>query len=153
MQKEWQQAFPGLVSYQRFVEWMPSALLPLCAYLRSYFGNCTGISFMDSTSLKVCHNRRIKQHRVFKDLVARGKTRLIGSLASNYMWWSMTKLTTICCLRLNPNSRWFRIAIAKAIAQAHQGSIQVRSALGKGSTFTVRLPKVMDRIPTNSDRQ
>ncbi len=44
------------------------------------------------------------------------------------------------------------LAIAKAIAQAHQGSIQVQSELGKGSTFTVRLPKVMDRIPTNSDR-
>ena len=29
---------------------------------------------MDSTSLKVCHNRRIKQHKVFKDLAARGKT-------------------------------------------------------------------------------
>jgi IS5 family transposase len=29
---------------------------------------------MDSTSLKVCHNRRIQQHRVFKDLAARGKT-------------------------------------------------------------------------------
>ena len=29
---------------------------------------------MDSTSLKVCHNRRIAQHRVFKDLAARGKT-------------------------------------------------------------------------------
>lgn len=74
VQKEWQQAFPGLVSYQRFVEWIPSALLPLCAYLRSCFGTCTGISFMDSTSLKVCHNRRIRQHRVFKDLAARGKT-------------------------------------------------------------------------------
>jgi len=74
VQGDWQQAFPGLVSYQRFVEWMPSALLPLCAYLRSCFGSCTGISFMDSTSLKVCHNRRIQQHRVFKDLAARGKT-------------------------------------------------------------------------------
>jgi len=74
VQEDWPQAFPGLVSYQRFVEWMPSALLPLCAYLRSCFGKCTGISFMDSTSLKVCHNRRIKQHRVFKDLAARGKT-------------------------------------------------------------------------------
>jgi IS5 family transposase len=74
VQEDWQQAFPGLVSYQRFIEWMPSALLPLCAYLRSCFGNCSGISFMDSTSIKVCHNRRIKQHRVFKDLAARGKT-------------------------------------------------------------------------------
>ena len=74
MQQDWQQAFPVLVSYQRFVEWILSALLPLCAYLRSCFGSCTGISFMDSTSLKVCHNRRIGQHRVFKDLAARGKT-------------------------------------------------------------------------------
>lgn len=67
-------AFPGLVSYQRFGEWMPSALLPLCAYLRQCFGSCTGISFLDSTSLKVCHNRRIQQHKVFKNLAARGKT-------------------------------------------------------------------------------
>jgi hypothetical protein len=74
VQSQWQDAFPGLVSYQRFVEWMPSALLPLCAYLRSCFGACSGISFMDSTSLKVCHNRRIRQHQVFKNLAARGKT-------------------------------------------------------------------------------
>lgn len=76
VQANWQQAFPGLVSYQRFVEWMPSALLPLCAYLRSCFGRCTGISFIDSTKLQVCHNRRIHQHRVFKGLAARGKTSL-----------------------------------------------------------------------------
>lgn len=74
VQPQWLFAFPGLVSYHRFVEWMPSALLPLCAYLRSCFGRCTGISFIDSTSLKVCHNRRIKQHRVFENLAARGKT-------------------------------------------------------------------------------
>jgi hypothetical protein len=29
---------------------------------------------MDATSLKVCHNRRINQHKVFKDIAARGKT-------------------------------------------------------------------------------
>jgi transposase len=70
----WQSAFPALVSYQRFVEWMPDALLPLCAYLRHCFGSCTGISFMDSTSLKVCHNRRIQQHKVFEGYAKRGKT-------------------------------------------------------------------------------
>jgi transposase len=70
----WRNAFPGLVSYQRFVEWMPSTLMPLCAYLRHCFGNCTGLSFIDSTSIKVCHNRRIASHKVFKPLAARGKT-------------------------------------------------------------------------------
>lgn len=53
---------------------MPSTLLPLSAYLRACFGNCSGISFLDATSLKVCHNRRIQQHKVFKHLAARGKT-------------------------------------------------------------------------------
>ncbi|MEX0272723.1 IS982 family transposase [Leptolyngbyaceae cyanobacterium UHCC 1019] len=74
VQEQWSAEFPGLVSYNRFVEWMPSTLIPLWAYLRSCFGTCSGISFMDSTSLKVCHNRRIKQHKVFKDLATRGKT-------------------------------------------------------------------------------
>ncbi|WP_368666959.1 transposase [Tychonema sp. LEGE 07196] len=35
---------------------------------------CTGISFMDSTCLKVTRNRRISQHKVFKDIAARWKT-------------------------------------------------------------------------------
>lgn len=74
VQQHWSAEFPGLVSYNRFIEWVPSALIPLCAYLRSCFGSCSGISFMDSTSLKVCHNRRIHQHQVFQDLAARGKT-------------------------------------------------------------------------------
>jgi hypothetical protein len=70
----WYKEFPKLPSYTRFVEYMGSALMPLCIYLRHCFGACTGISFIDSTCLHVCHNRRINQHRVFKDIAARGKT-------------------------------------------------------------------------------
>jgi len=67
--------FPGLVSYTRFVEYMPSVLIPLCVYLRqSCFGICTGISFMDATSLTVCKNPRIHAHKVFAGLAERGKT-------------------------------------------------------------------------------
>lgn len=69
-----QSEFPKLVSYNRFVELMPGALLPLCVYLHTRFGAVTGISFVDSTPLVVCHNRRIARHRVFKGLAARGKT-------------------------------------------------------------------------------
>jgi hypothetical protein len=67
-------AFPRLVSYHRFVELMPSALVPLCGYLQSRKGECSGISFIDSTSLKVCHNRRIHSHQVFQGSARRGKT-------------------------------------------------------------------------------
>ena len=48
--------------------------MPMCVYLRSCFGKCSGISFMDSTCIKVCHNRPINQHKVFEGLAARGKT-------------------------------------------------------------------------------
>src|SRR5450631_3868172 len=57
--------FPKLVSYTRFVELMPHALLALSAYMRHRLGQCTGLSFIDSTSLAVCHPRRIHIHRVF----------------------------------------------------------------------------------------
>jgi hypothetical protein len=66
--------FPGLVSYARFVELQPQTLVPLCAYLRTRFGTCTGISFMDSTKISVCHNRRIWSHKVLAQIARRGKT-------------------------------------------------------------------------------
>ncbi len=66
--------FPALVSYTRFVELMPQTLIPLMVYLHRCFGTCTGISFVDATSLAVCRNQRIHQHKVFDGLAARGKT-------------------------------------------------------------------------------
>src|SRR5262249_36531268 len=68
------QEFPRLVSYTRFVELMPRFLLPLAIYLQTQRGACTGISFIDSTSLMVCHPARIAQHRVFRVDARRGKT-------------------------------------------------------------------------------
>ena len=43
--------FPHLVSYSRFVALIPRMMGPLLAYLQSRFGACTGISFIDSTSM------------------------------------------------------------------------------------------------------
>ncbi len=48
-------AFPHLVSYSRFVALEADALLPLAAFLATRFGQCTGLSFIDSTPRKVCH--------------------------------------------------------------------------------------------------
>ena len=62
-------AFPGLVSYLRFVELIPSMLLPLCAYLRQCQGTYSGISFLDSTPLAVCD-----PHRLFGGIAQRGKS-------------------------------------------------------------------------------
>ena len=67
--------FPGLVSYTRFVDFIPSVLIPLCAYFRqTCLGDCSGVSFIDSTSLEVCISQRIASHKVFAGLAERGKT-------------------------------------------------------------------------------
>ena len=66
--------FPHLVSYQRFVALIPSLLVPMLAYLQTRYGACTGISFIDSTSLEVCDPKRINQHRVFATDAKRGKS-------------------------------------------------------------------------------
>jgi hypothetical protein len=76
VQAQLHREFPKLVSYQRFVELMPRALTPLALYIRRRMGHCTGLSFVDSTALAVCHNKRIQQHRVFGGLAQRGKTTL-----------------------------------------------------------------------------
>jgi len=43
--------FPHLVSYPRFVALIPRMMIPLLAYLQRGSGACTGISFIDSTSM------------------------------------------------------------------------------------------------------
>jgi Transposase DDE domain len=65
--------FPGLVSYTRFVELMPSSLGTMTLYLFSRMGQTRGIAFIDSTPIPVCHNKRIFHHKVFAGLAARGK--------------------------------------------------------------------------------
>jgi transposase len=65
--------FPALPSYTRFVERIPMTLLPLCAYLQTRRGQTTGIQFIDSLPIRVCHNRRIGSHKVFAGLAQRGK--------------------------------------------------------------------------------
>ena len=66
--------FPQQVSYTRFIQLIPRILVALCAYLRHCYGPCSGIGFIDSTALAVCHNRRINQHRVFEGIAQRGRT-------------------------------------------------------------------------------
>lgn len=66
--------FPKIISYSRFINLMKTCLFPLFVFSQGCLGECTGISFVDSTILTVCHARRINSHRVFKKMAKRGKT-------------------------------------------------------------------------------
>jgi hypothetical protein len=66
--------FPGLPSYSQFIRLMKRGAFPLFIFLQGLFGSCTGISFVDSTILTVCHIRRASSHRVFASIAKRGKT-------------------------------------------------------------------------------
>jgi hypothetical protein len=70
----WNRSFPELVSYNRFVELMPWSLLGLVYFLNTCFGEMSGISFIDSTCLEVCHPKRKHSHKVFKGLADWGKS-------------------------------------------------------------------------------
>lgn len=66
--------FPRVVSYNRFVELEKDILLPLTIFIKQVLlGTCTGISFVDSTPLRVCRNQRILIHKTFEGLATRGK--------------------------------------------------------------------------------
>ena len=66
--------FPNLVSYSRFVQLKKEVLTVLTFYLSAHLGTCSGISFVDSTRLRVCDNKRISSHRVFAKEAGCSKT-------------------------------------------------------------------------------
>ena len=75
VQKHMKNEFPETVSYNRFVELMQSVLMPMTIFAKTCcLGTCTGISFIDSTPIRVCKNKRIKRNKVFKDVATTGKS-------------------------------------------------------------------------------
>lgn len=71
--KNMRDIFPNTVSYNRFVEIQRSVLLPMVLFLKEVLlGKCTGISFVDSTPLRVCKPQRIHAHKVFRGIATRG---------------------------------------------------------------------------------
>ncbi len=81
IQKQYRKFFPKLVSYNRFVELMSYAAMPLTLFMHFISSKfpCTGISFVASTTLDVCDSHRISQHKVFKGIAQRGR--------SSTGWW------------------------------------------------------------------
>ena len=81
--------FPKVVSYNRFVELEKEVAIPLALFIKKVLlGKCTGISFVDSTPLRVCKNLRIHIYKTFKGIAQRGKCSM--------GWFFGFKLHLIC---------------------------------------------------------
>ena len=81
--------FPKQLSYSRFIAIEHKVFVPMMLFLNHVcFGKYTGISFVDSTKISVCHNKRIFNHKTFEGLAKRGK--------STMGWFYGFKLHFIC---------------------------------------------------------
>ena len=75
VQKFMTKEFPKTVFYNRFVELQQKSLPVMAAFIKMVrLGTCTGISFIDSTTIRVCNNKRIFNHKVFRGIAERGKS-------------------------------------------------------------------------------
>ena len=73
VERYWTEYFPTLISYTSLINTMSELIAPMCAYFQTIKGKPTGIAFVDSTSLKGCHNIRIPSNKVFAKTEKRGK--------------------------------------------------------------------------------
>ena len=71
-----------------YLEHVSKHLRHLFPEMVSLLGKCTGISFVDSTPLRVCKNQRIHIHKTFKGVAQRGKCSM--------GWFFGFKLHLIC---------------------------------------------------------
>lgn len=75
VQQHLREEFPKTVSYNRFVELTAKVCMPMSLFLKTCcMGDCTGISFVDSTPIRVCKNKRIPRNKVFKGIATTGKS-------------------------------------------------------------------------------
>ena len=101
--REIKEEFPNLLSYTRFVERMPRVAVPLLLFLKlALMGECTGITFIDSTRIPVCKNKREYSNRVFKGYAHKGE--------STMGWYYGFKLYLLC----NERGELLNFALTKA---------------------------------------
>lgn len=111
--------YPGyfkLVSYPRIIQLWPSLILPLVILIHQFKGSQTGIYFIDSTKLQICHSKRTSSNRVF------GKKAKIGK--SSYGWFMGYKLHVI----VNHKGEIMAIKITKA----NTSDLSCAASLAKG---------------------
>jgi len=107
-----------LVGYSRIVQLMPRLILPLSIIMQNLSGEQTGIYYIDSTKLQICHGKRTKSNRIFKNISKVGR--------SSYGWFMGFKLHLII------NNKGSIMAIK--ITKANKSDLSCAAGLAKGLT-------------------
>lgn len=110
------QGYFKLVSYPRIIQLWPSLIMPLVILIHQLKGAQTGIYFIDSTKLQICHNKRTSSNRVFNKKAKMGK--------SSYGWFMGYKLHLII------NNKGEIMAIK--ITDGNVSDVTVAECLAKG---------------------
>lgn len=125
VQKHLQSEFPKSLSYSRFIGIQHRIVIPLLMFIQLVgLGSCTGITFVDSTRIAVCHNKRIKRNKVFKGMAELGK--------STMGWFYGFKLHLVC----NDKGELLNFCITKGnVDDRNEGVFKVLSKRLFGDLF------------------
>ena len=124
-------------------------------FLLSRMGRGTGIYYIDSTPLAVCHNRRIGRHKVFADLAARGKSS-IGLFFGFKLHLVFNHERQIVALKLTPGNvsdttpvpDLTQDLIGKLFGdKGYVGKELARRLLRRGLALMTRVRRNMKRLP------
>ena len=150
-------AFPKAPCYARFIALTNHVWMPLTVFLLSRMGRRTGIYYIDSTPLAVCHNRRIGRHKVFADLAARGKSS-IGWFFSFKLHLVFNHERQIVALKLTPGNvndttpvpDLTQDLIGKLFDdKGYVGKELARRLLRRGLALMTRVRRNMKRLPVS----
>jgi len=147
--------FPGMPCYERFVTLQPNVLIPLLGFLLSRLGQRTGIYYIDSTALAVCHNRRIGRHKTFAGLAARGKTSM-GWFFGFKLHLVFNHLHEIVALKLTPGNVHDGTPVAQLTQtltgklfgdKGYLGKQRAAALLKRGLVLLTKVRKNMKALP------
>jgi hypothetical protein len=150
-------AFPKSPCYARFIALTNHVWMPLTVFLLSRMGRRTGIYYIDSTPLAVCHNRRIGRHKVFADLAARGKSS-IGWFFGFKLHLVFNHERQIVALKLTPGNvndttpvpDLTQDLIGKLFGdKGYVGKELARRLLRRGLALMTRVRRNMKRLPVS----
>jgi hypothetical protein len=74
MRANYKKDFPKLPSYNRFVDQIKEVARLVALYLQYKQSKFEGLSYIDSTPLRVSHTKRTNSHKVFEFVANLGKS-------------------------------------------------------------------------------